>query len=200
MNGVQVVTAAALPAVTLAEAKTHLAVDTDDFDTMIELFVAAATDHAESFMGRALVARTLDYFADAFPSDGGAIRLPFPPLIDVTGVFYTDVDDVEQEFTSFEVDNASEPARLFLTSPNSWPTPRSSANAVRVRYRAGYSTVSGSPPALDSTILPDIKAAILLLTGTLFEFRETVTALSASMVPWSAEQLMRRHRVELSAA
>jgi uncharacterized phiE125 gp8 family phage protein len=200
MNGVQVVTAAALPAVTLAEAKEHLAVDASDNDTLIELLVSAATDHAESFMGRALVERTIDYFIDAFPDSGGAIRLPFPPLIDVTGVFYTDADDVEQEFTSFEVDSASEPARLFLLSTNSWPTPRVSANAVRVRYRAGHSAVSGSPPALDGTIPPDIKAAILMMTGTLFEFRESVTALSALQVPWSAEQLMRRHRVELSTA
>jgi uncharacterized phiE125 gp8 family phage protein len=200
MNGVQVVTAAALPAVTLAEAKAHLAVDADDSDTMIELLVSAATDHAESFMGRALVERTLDYFIDAFPDSGGAIRLPFPPLIEVVGLFYTDIADDEQEFTSFEVDAASEPARLYLTPSNSWPSPRVSANAVRVRYRAGHSAVSGSPPALDGTIPPDIKAAILMMTGTLFEFRETVTALSASQVPWSAEQIMRRHRVELSAA
>jgi uncharacterized phiE125 gp8 family phage protein len=200
MNGVQVVTAPALPAVTLAEAKTHLAVDTDDFDAMIEMLVAAATDHAESFMGRALVERTLDYFVDAFPGNGGAIRLPFPPLIAVTGVFYTDADDVEQEFTGFEADAASKPARLFLTSPNSWPTPRDSANAVRVRYRAGHSAVSGSPPALDGTIPSDLKAAILLMTGTLFELRETVTEMSANMVPWGADQLLRRHRIELSAA
>lgn len=200
MNGVQVVTAPVLPAVTLAEAKRHLAVDADDNDTLIELLVSASTDYAESFMGRALVERTLDYFLDAFPGSGGVIKLPFPPLIDVIGLFYIDVAGDEQEFTAFEVDNASEPSRLYLTSANSWPTPRSSANAVRVRYRAGHSTVSGSPPVLDSELPPDLKAAILLMTGTLFAFRETVTELSASLVPWSAEHLMRRRRVELSAA
>jgi uncharacterized phiE125 gp8 family phage protein len=200
MNGVEVVTAPLLPAVSLAEAKSHLAVDASDNDTLIELLVAAATDYAESFMGRALVERTLDYFIDAFPDGGRVIRPPMPPLIDVVGLFYIDSAGDEQEFTAFEVDTASEPARLYLAPSNSWPTPRVSANAVRVRYRAGHSTVSGSPPVLDGTIPPDIKAAILLTAGTLFEFRETVTEVSATQVPWSAEQLLRRHRVELSAA
>lgn len=201
MNRVTVVTAPVVAPITLAEAKLHLRVDADDEDDLITSLVQASVGYAESFMGRALVARTLDFFLDAFPDNGDPIRPPLPPLIEVDGVFYTDADGDEVEFTSFEVDTASEPARIYLVPTVSWPTTvRDSANAVRVRYVAGHVQATGSPPALDGDIPADIKAAILLTVGTLFEYRQTVTDVSSTMVPWSAEQLFRRHRVELSAA
>ena len=197
MNGVVVVTAPDSLPVTLDDAKAHLRVVTTDEDALIAVLIEAATDYAESFLGRALVARTLDRFMDAFPT--GAIELPLPPLISVTGVFYVDTAGVEQEFTTFEVDTASEPGRVYLVPTVDWPTPRVSANAVRVRYRAGYVDATVSPA---SGVIPQsIEAAILLIIGTLYEHRETVViGQTPALVPWSAEQLLRRHRVELSMA
>ncbi|MFP4538474.1 MAG: head-tail connector protein [Dichotomicrobium sp.] len=202
MNRLKVVTAPELPPVPLADAKAHLRVDSDDEDDLITSLVGAATDHAESFMGRAVVARTLDYFLDAFPDDDGPIRPPMPPLIEVDGVFYTDSDGDEQEFTNFEIDTASEPGRIYLVPSVSWPSGvRDSANAVRVRYSAGHVLTEGSPPSLASEVPPDIRAAILLMVGTLYEQRESIAVgVSVAMLPWGAEQLLRRKRVEISAA
>lgn len=199
MNHVKVITAAIEDPVTLAEAKTHLREDGSDQDSLITDLISAATEHAESFMGRALISRTLDYYLDTFPGDDEAIKLPLPPLIEVTGVFYIDADGVEQEFTDFEVDTAGAPGRIY-TGPNTdWPDPRVSANAVRVRYRAGYVDTDPSPNT--GSVPKDIKAAIKLIVGTLYENRETVvTGQSAVMMPLSAEHLLRRRRVELSAA
>ncbi len=197
MNHVKVVTAPASQPITLTEAKTHLREESSDQDSLITTFIGSATGYAEAFLGRAFVSRTLDYYLDEFPTE--AIQLPLPPLIDVGGVFYTDTDGIEQEFTDFEVDTASEPGRIYLAPSASWPTPRESANAVRVRYRAGYVDTDASPDT--GSIPDDLKAALLLIVGTLYENRETVAiGQSAVLVPFSAEQLLRRHRVELSAA
>jgi uncharacterized phiE125 gp8 family phage protein len=199
MNRVKVITGPSSEPVTLAEAKLHLREDGDDQDSVINTFIGAATAHCEAFLGRALISRTLDYFIDAFPSDNKPAKLPLPPLISVTGVFYTDADGVEQEFTDFETDTAHEPGRIYLAPSVSWPTPRDSEASVRIRYRAGYVDTDPSPDT--GSVPDDIKAAILLTIGTLYENRETIViGQSAILLPWSAEQLLRRHRVELSAA
>lgn len=196
MNRVVVITPPATFPVTLAEAKAHLRYTATDQDGLIMGLVEAATDYAEAFTGRAFIDRTLDFYLDKFPV--GAIELPLPPLIEVSGLFYVDDDGNEQQFTTFEVDTASHPGRIYLNSSTSWPTPRDAANAVRIRYRAGYLD-SASPPS--PAVPASIMAAILLTIGTLFEHRETVVVgQPAAMVPWSAEQLLRRYRFELSAA
>lgn len=198
MNRVKVITPPVSDPVTLSEVKEQCAVSHDDDDALLQAYIQAATKYCERFMGRALVERTLDFYLDAFPADGKPIELPFPPLIGVTGVFYTDSAGVEQEFTDFETDDASEPARLYLAPANSWPSPRVSANAVRVRYSAGH--VQTTAPA-SGEVPGDIIAAILLYIATLYENRETVViGQTATMLPWSAEQLLRPNSVEKSMA
>lgn len=185
--------------VTLAEAKLHLRVDHSTDDDLIEIFIQAATQYAEGFLGRVLVDQTWDYYADEFPD--GAIEIPLPPLIEVVGLFYRDAADVEQEFSasSYNVDTSSQPARVYLLSSGSWPTPRDGANSIRVRFRAGYLDGSVSP-AVDAVPF-DIKAAILLTIGSLYANRETVVVGQAAVtLPWGAEQLLRTHRIEMSMA
>lgn len=197
------ITAPAASPVSLVEAKAHLRVVDDDEDDLIGVFINAATAHAEKFLGRALVDQTWDYILDEFPDDDGSIEIPLPPLIEVVGVFYTDSAGDEQEMTGadYVVSGAggrgNHPARIFLPT-GSWPTPRDTMGAIRVRFRSGYLDTS-SPPAAD--IDEDIRAAILLIIGSLYAHRETVVVGQvATMVPWSAERLLRMKRVDLSLA
>lgn len=179
--------------VTLAEAKVHLRVAADDTDedALIETYIAAATAHAESFMGRALIDQTFDYYIDAFPAR--AIELPRSPLLEVI-----EVEGDGAAFTDYLVDYASEPGRIYLTSSGSWPTTTGLANVGRVRFRAGYVDMTGSPTG---DVPQDIRAAIFLIIGTLYAVRETIIVGQApAIVPWSAEQLLRRARVETSMA
>lgn len=196
MSGLRLVTPSATKPVSLVETKLHLRVDHSDDDTLITALIAAATAHCEQFLGRSLVDQTFDYYLDEFPT--AEITLPMPPLIAVVGVFYGDSAGDEQPYTSFETDLASEPARVYLPSGGSWPTPIDNLNAVRIRFRAGYLDTS-SPPV--EAVPPDIRAAILLTIGTLYANRETVmVGLAVNMIPWSAEQLLRPHRFHLSMA
>lgn len=185
--------------VSLDEAKAHLREDSADNDAMIEIYRKAATEDAEKFTGRAFTDQTWDLYLDAFPP--AEIRIPKPPLIEVVGIFYRDGVGDEQEFAAagYKVDAVSELARVTLAYGGSWPTPQTTANAVRVRFRAGYVDEEPSPPV---GIVPfSIKAAILLTTGTLFANRETIViGQTATLLPWAAQQLLRPYRVHTAMA
>lgn len=196
--GLKIVTRASVQPVSLEEVKAHLKVDFDDDDDLIESFIEAAVEHAEDFTGRALVEQVWDYFLDEFPS--GAIELPKPPLISVDGVFYQASGSEEQfDDASYVVDLAGEPARISLIDGGSWPTVSEQSNAVRVRFTAGYADGDDSPPAVN--VSPAIKAAIKLIVGSLYANRETVVVgQTATLIPWSAEQLLRQKRVHKAMA
>lgn len=197
--GMKIVSAPANAPVTLVEAKAHLRVDFTDDDNLINGLIAAATNHAQKFLGRFLVAQTWDYSLDAFPTKD-YIEIPMPPLIEVLSVSYTDESGNEQTLSEdrYAVDEASEPGRLYLPSGVSWPATVSELNSLRIRFRAGYITPD-SPPEDD--VPWDLKAAILLMVGSLYENRESeVVGAPPFMLPWGAEQLMRQHRINLSLA
>lgn len=179
------------PPITLQMAKRHLRVSDGDDDSIIAAYIDAAVAHAESFMGRSLVDQTWDYTIDVFPRCP-YIELPRPPILEVI-----EFDSGESPaFDGYEVDLAG--GRIYLSSGGSWPSTSANANVARIRYRAGYVDKSGSP---EGDVPADIVSAVLLIVGTLYEHRETVVIGGApAQMPWSAEQLLRRHRVELGMA
>lgn len=203
--GLKLVTAPTEFPVSLVEAKLHLREDFNEQDDLINILIAAATSHAEQFLGRALIAQTWDLYVDQFPISTDTlpneIRIPKPPLIAVTGVFYRDSSDVEQEFasSSYTVDDSSAPARVVLASSASWPTTRTGANAVRIRFKAGYLDNMVSPAS--GEVPSDIRSAILLQIGALYANREqVVVGQTNSQLSWGAEQLLRLRRADLSMA
>jgi uncharacterized phiE125 gp8 family phage protein len=220
MMALQLVTPPANQPVTLTETKAHLVVEHDEHDNLIDIYIAASTgavDGPRGFLGRALIDQTWDLFLDHFPGEHhhdslqlrrhhhhhltGQIEIPLPPLIGVIGVFYKDSSGAEQEFDAdnYVVDTASQPGRVVLTADAAWPTTQRAANAVRVRFRAGYIGVGSSPPE-DAVPFP-IKAAILLHVGDLYRGRETMSVGQiATQLPWAAEQLLRPYRNYLGLA
>lgn len=196
--------------ITLAEAKAHLRVDTVDDDTLIKSLIYAVHDYVEGpkgFLGRAIKEQTWDFFLDRFPARGVSwhyngwcqsygrsyVEVPLPPLISVTGVYYRDTSGVEQTFSpsNYSVDTASEPGRIYLPNSGVWPTVGiGDNNAVRIRFKAGYS---------DDDIPFAIKAAMLILIADLYENRESMLEGSVRSIttelPWSAQQLLKPHRM-----
>jgi uncharacterized phiE125 gp8 family phage protein len=200
--GLKLVTPPTTLPVSLTEAKLHLREQSTDQDDLITVFLKAATqyvDGAEGFLGRALIDQTWDYFLDAFPA--GAIRLPLPPLIEVIGVFYRDAAGAELELAAanYAVADISDAGIVTLAASQSWPATNGAADAVRVRFRAGFVDNGISPPVGEVPF--DIRAALLLTIGTLYANRETVViGQSAVQIPWGAEQLLRPHRVQRAMA
>lgn len=194
---VKLITAAANYPVTVTEAKAHLRVDFTDDDALIGALLAAATAHAERFLGRALVDQIWELTLDEFPD--AELEIPLPPLIEVVSVKYDNAAGDEQtlDAADYVVDVQSEPGWI-VPANNSWPSIYDGINAVRIRFRAGYLN-SDSPPT--DNVPADIKAAILMYLGTLYANRETmVIGQTATQMPWASEQLLRPHRVNLGMA
>ena len=149
------------PVVTLEEAKLHLRVDAGDDDTLISALIDAATQHIDGpmgWLGRALGVQTIEARAAFF--DASKWTLPCPPVIGVTSIEYVDSSGVVRllDETSYEVRGHA----IVRAFGKSWPSVRRDDESVRVTYTAGYETM----PA-------PIRAAILLMVGDLYAFRET---------------------------
>lgn len=188
--------------ITLEEAKAHLRVDTDDDNNLIEALIDAAVDYCDGptgFLGRALIDQTWELVLDAFPACDKEIKIPMPPLIEVVSIKYDDGAGAEQTLdpSRYTVDSVSEPG--WVLPVGSWPSTFDGVNAVRVRFRCGYLDQTASPAA--ENVPAAIKAAIKLIIGNLYGNRETIViGQSVAEIPWTAQALMRKHRIHLSMA
>lgn len=195
--GLKLITPPASYPVTLEEAKAQLNVDFDDDDTLISLMIGAATAAIEQELERCLKPQTWDYYLDEFPESDHGIRLPLPPLMSVDGVFYVSPDtslEVELvEGTDFEIDYASARGWVVPAADTGWPTPKETANAVRVRFEAGYADSDDSP--LETTVPLPIRQAILLMVRDHYDNRGTfVVGAPVSQIPAAINRLIGPYR------
>ena len=191
----RLITPPATMPISLLEAKHHLRVRHDEEDALIETYIAAATRTCEIFMGRVLIAQQWELVLDNFPAQ---IQVPLPPLLGVDSFVYDATDGNESaliEFVHYFVDDVNQPAWI-VPIGGSWPEPIDAVNSVRIKFTAGY--LDNNSPRLEN-IPDDIKAGVLLTLGSLYAFRETmISGTIAQAMPWSAEQILRQHRVEIS--
>lgn len=147
--------------ITLAEAKAALRLPdfspTDtEADELIEGYITAVRQLAETAQGRDLVAQQWDYRLDAFPA--GDIQLR-EPLASVNLVQYKGEDAVARtlvENTDYIVDTA----RALVTLPESvewpsaelWPT-----SAVLIRF------TTSAPAVIDQVVISGMKMALIAL-------------------------------------
>lgn len=194
------VTGPATEPIELEEAKKHLNVDFDDDDELIDAMLKAARQSAEQFTGRALIDQTWDVFLDEFPGvEFLDIKIAPAPVIEVLSVGYGTNYETVIDPAIYIVDKAKAPGRLGLTVGGSWPTVTKAANAIRVRFRAGYVDSETSP--VTGEVPYDIRAAILLTLGALYANRENIViGQTPSLLPWGAEQLLRPHRIHTGMA
>lgn len=206
---VKVITAPSVEPISLEQAKAHLRVDTTDQDDLIESLISAARERIEDETGRALITQTLEIALDYFvePPDlryvtypyltpAKAILLPRPPLQSLKRITYIDGDGNEvllhdevgspTVISDLVVDTYSEPGRLVPASGGNWPSVQDRANAVVIRYTAGYASADDVPKP--------IVQAILLLLGHLHENPSAVSEQKYEL-PMGVEWLIAKHRV-----
>jgi uncharacterized phiE125 gp8 family phage protein len=197
----------ALP-VSMAEMAQHLkredVVEDDDY---INACLLAAIDWAERFTGIVLIDSTYDFSADRFPVGSTlgllgstTIYLRRAPLLEVVSVTYRDSGgaSVVLDTAGYSVDYAG--SSIYLPLSSSWPTTDGAANAVTVRFRAGYIDYDTYPPSVGD--IPDtLKAAIKLYAAELYGNRDNERLVdNSSRVPYGAEMLLRLHRIDDSLA
>lgn len=181
----KLVTAPASPVVTLAEAKKHVRAEyyTDD-DTYLEGLVAVATSFIEgpSGIGICLSPQTWRLSLDYFPCE---ICIPLGPVSAVTSIGYADSNGDDATVDDWRVDYDSEPCRVWPARDQAWPAVTYEPGAVKVVFVTGY-------PACPK----DLKHAVLLIVGHLYDHREAVTAdIKAEELPMGVQSILERYRV-----
>lgn len=126
--------------VTVAQVKAYIGIESAEWDAMLAGFIAAATAHAQAYLGKAIGAQewalSLDDFADE-------IELPLGPVTAVDGVTYLDADRVERTLDDgvYILDLVSTPQRIVRDPDESWPdTAAGVPNAVTVAFTTGFAT------------------------------------------------------------
>lgn len=181
-----------------AELKDHLRIDIADDNALLDVYAEAARAYVEEITGSALVTQTWDYWLDDWPS-GDTLYIPRPPLQSITYVKYYDEDNVEATWSaaSYYVDTIGKPGRLVLNDGYDWPTTvLRPANAVNVRFVAGYGDAASDVPAA-------LVYAMRLMVGDMYENRENsifIPGLTLTELPFGVRALirpydLRSHRV-----
>jgi uncharacterized phiE125 gp8 family phage protein len=178
--------------VTVAEAKSHLRVDTSDDDTYIGTLITAAREWVEAYLDRTLVHTQWKMRLERFPTDSlYPIELPRPPVVSsgtATAVTITYTGETGNTATlstaQYRVQRFETPGRVTTVYGGTWPAGREDNDAVQVTWWAGYGSTGSSVPAA-------IRHAILMLVGYWYENRSTVVVGSISkQLEFAVESLL----------
>lgn len=180
------------------EVKRHLRIDGSEQDDYIVELIQAIRQFAEVFTNRQFMTATYDFFLDRFPTSNGhsefsqpEILIPRPPLQSVTSISYVDLNGATQVLATsvYEVDTGLEPGIVRLKFDQSWPSTRTHANAITIRFVSGYQ---------DETKIPaTIKHAMKLHAGLLYENRESsiTGTIITELKTGGIESLLWAHRI-----
>lgn len=169
----------ALEPVTLTEAKVWCRVTHTDEDDRITMLIKDARQQIEKFLERSLITQTWELVLDAFP-DTVDVPLWFgqiqSPLVSLK---YLDPDGAEQSWSLGNVvlDIETSPGWVRPAVGLTWPSTIDSANAVRIRYKAGYGDAAANVPET-------LKSRLLALVVLLYEHREVPETFWAPLEPF----------------
>lgn len=120
--------------------------------------LSAATEYCQREVAghRQFMPATYDGILAAFPGAEGRIPLPIPPLKSVTSIKYFDTDNAEQTLssTAYSVLTPTDtPGFIDPVFGEVWPSTRQRADAVTVRFIAGYASRAAIPDGIKEAVL-----------------------------------------------
>lgn len=186
MKSLAIVTPASAKPVNLADLKAYARIDGTEDDTLLLMYIDAATDAIERYCGRKFINTVLELTLDSFPApsnDGrlayvegvvdahigtvlsgyGLINLPCPPIVSVASVKTFDKANTESTYSSanYTLDKAG---RIYLNDGATWPTEIRSRAGIKVTYTAGYGVSASDVPA-------PIRQAIMMHANKMYDDR-----------------------------
>jgi uncharacterized phiE125 gp8 family phage protein len=140
--------------VTVALARAHTYIGEGADELIVQHYIEAATDFAENILGQKLMPQVCERNLDSFPTCGD-LRLGFTPVREIVQVRYLapNGDSVIMPADSYVLDNKKSHAPHYLLPVGAWPSTMASANAVEIRYGAGYANAERIPTATRTAIL-----------------------------------------------
>jgi uncharacterized phiE125 gp8 family phage protein len=188
--GLKLITPPAVEPILAADIYTKLGVKSGDIDSDdLAALITTARVFAEEYTGRALISQTWEMALDAFPV--AEIELLKPPITSVTSVKYLDSAAVEQTMDSadYSLDDYGLRNWLLPAYDEAWPDTLDAANAVKIRYVAGYGASGASVPA------PIVQAMVLIVSQSYRAQPGLETGLYPAMVPNAAKELLNNYRL-----
>jgi len=137
-------------------------------DTLIEDLITATRRHCENRRGESFITQTWELSLEEWPKENH-IELPYSPLQSVTSVKYYDTDDTENTWSTsyYAVNTHYNPGRVVKNYAQIWPSNvLRTSNGILIRYITGYGDLASDVPE-------EIKLAIKMIVGNLFENRES---------------------------
>lgn len=185
--GLQLITAPSSPFTLATVRDDHLKVTSGTAEnTYIQTLIDAAVAMGERLTRRAWMTQVWELTRDCFPYGLlDALVIPKPPLQSITFIKYTDVDGVQQTWSSskYVVSNVGDQRQygiVRLAYGETWPVVRYQPDAVTIRFSAGYPE-SGSP--LASVVPVDLQQAALLIIGEMYKQRSESVIGGGSVSP-----------------
>lgn len=166
---IELVTPAAVPPISTANAKVHLRIDTSEEDTLIERMVLAAEEIICARTERAMTNTTFCEHLRAFPANAiEPIRPLYGPLSSVTSLKYYDENDDLQTWDSAEYEvlcPRNVRGAVSVKPGYAWPTYRTDRPwPVQLTYVAGYGAAATAIPYA-------LLEAMYLVLDDLFRYR-----------------------------
>jgi uncharacterized phiE125 gp8 family phage protein len=183
----KLITEPAVEPVTEVLLREHATLDAALSTQLLGLYLKSARRTAEWVTGRAMLTQTWEAYFDAFAP---ALELTMPPIQTVTSVKYYDTDGTLQTLdpAAYVVEHATLPGYVLPVS--AWPAAQARANAVIVRFVAGYDDPANVPD--------DIKHWIYVRAADAVDNRESIDRSGRlAAMPW-VDSLLDAHRVHWS--
>ena len=181
-------TGPATTAISLAEAKAFLRVDSDydDDDAYITSLIGVATNVVEQFTRRRLITQTYNIYYDEFPP---YMDLQVGNVASVTHVKYYDTDNTLQtlDTSEYDVDIRVKPGRIYQAEDGNFPDTYERANSVEVEFVVGSAA---------SDVEDAIKQAMYIVIGRYYENRQDVVmGTQVNELPLMVEHLLTPYRL-----
>tara|TARA_R110000787_G_scaffold284494_3_gene398267 strand:- start:613 stop:1200 length:588 start_codon:yes stop_codon:yes gene_type:complete len=175
---------------TTAEIKEHLRISTTDTtqDAMLALYADASVEEAGKFLGMNLetgtVIKKFDNFVEShsirgLPSKRSSLMELRNPVTAITSITYIDSNGDSQTLASTEYrltyeGEVGRHARIVENFSKTFPSVHFGLDVITVTYVSGYTAL---------TVPNQIKAALLLMIGDLYENREDASTYTVSKIP-----------------
>jgi uncharacterized phiE125 gp8 family phage protein len=181
--------------VTTQQAKLYLGIDesNNDFNSLIIKLLDGAIKRVEEATNRKLITQTWYQYEYDWPMNCDYIELRYNPVQSITAVSYKIYQSGSYTTLSssiYELDETSEPARLWLNDGQTWPSSAlSDIKPIQIEFVCGYGDN-------EEDIDGDLIVAIMQIVEHWFENRGTVfTGTIVKEIPGSAQDIIEDKRI-----
>lgn len=174
--------------ITLAEAKSHLRLETAADDPLVTSLMITARLHIEAALGLALTSQQWTLVLDAWPAKS-IVEMPMRPVSAVTAVRVRAADGGQTVVpsASYVIDGAGVPPRL-VPANGAWPAPGRTVGGIEIDFTAGFGPAAAVPEP--------IRHALRLLVAHWYEHRDPIEIGDpATAVPNAVSELLKPYSV-----